>query len=60
MSKPDINELLRQSVEAVKRMTPEEYDEMIRLQRESWVRGMGPCEHGVRDFETCAECRQQG
>lgn len=27
-------------------------------QRESWVRGMTtPCEHGVRDFEQCGECR---
>jgi len=27
-------------------------------QRESWVKGMTtPCEHGVLDFETCADCR---
>lgn len=27
-------------------------------QRESWVRGMAPCEHGVLDWETCAQCRE--
>jgi hypothetical protein len=26
-------------------------------QRESWIRGMAPCEHGVLDWETCADCR---
>ena len=37
-------------------MTTEEQDEMWRRQRENFVRGMGPCEHGVRDFETCPQC----
>lgn len=35
---PELLRLLRESVEAVKRMTPEEREEMIRQQRESWVR----------------------
>ncbi|MDQ3023029.1 MAG: hypothetical protein M3R04_01395 [bacterium] len=26
-------------------------------QRESWIRGMAPCEHGVLDWETCDQCR---
>ena len=25
-------------------------------QRESWVRGMAPCEHGDPDWETCPKC----
>jgi hypothetical protein len=30
----------------------------LEAQRESWVRGMGPCEHGDPDWETCPECRK--
>ena len=41
---------------------PEERAELERreyqAQRESWVRVMGPCEHGVYDFEDCLECRK--
>src|SRR5690606_22432732 len=29
----------------------------LKAQRESWARGMAPCEHGVADWEECAECR---
>jgi len=32
-------------------------DAEIQAQRESWMRGMAPCEHGRRDFEQCGECR---
>jgi hypothetical protein len=42
-------------------MPPEERAELERreyqAQRESWVRAMGPCEHGVYDFEDCEQCR---
>jgi hypothetical protein len=31
---------------------------MIDAQRQSWIRSMGPCEHGNRDFEQCGECRK--
>ena len=31
--------------------------EELAAQRESWVRAMGPCEHGVLDWEECTECR---
>lgn len=49
---------IRESVEAVKRMTPEEREKMYAAQRESWVRGMtARCEHGVVDFEQCPDCR---
>jgi hypothetical protein len=42
-------------------MSPEqraklEADELA-AQRESWIRAMAPCEHGVADWETCAQCR---
>jgi hypothetical protein len=42
-------------------MPPAERAELERLerqaQRESWIRAMAPCEHGVADFEDCAQCR---
>lgn len=42
-------------------MPPEERAELERVeiaaQRESWIRAMGPCEHGVYDFEECRQCR---
>ena len=31
--------------------------EEYQAQRESWIRAMAPCEHGVADFEECADCR---
>jgi hypothetical protein len=34
--------------------------EELAAQRESWIRGMAPCEHGVLDWETCAQCRGLG
>ena len=39
--------------------TPEQKAEMHRKQRESWARGMAPCEHGDPDWETCPECRKR-
>lgn len=58
----EIREMLAR-IEAERRlMTPEaraklEADE-LQAQRESWIRAMAPCEHGVADFEECAECRR--
>lgn len=41
-----------------KAMTPEQKAEHRRKQRVSFIRGMTtPCDHGVLDFEECAECR---
>lgn len=57
---PELEELLERAKVRVAEMTPEEYAEMIRLQRESFVRGMmARCEHGVLDFEQCSECRSR-
>lgn len=36
---PKMDRLLREAAEAVRNMTPEQYEAMIRRQRESWVRG---------------------
>lgn len=30
--------------------------EELAAQRESWIRGMAPCEHGDPDWETCPGC----
>jgi hypothetical protein len=29
---------------------------MLEAQRQSWLRGMKPCEHGKIDFEQCPQC----
>lgn len=52
----DIEELLRKSVEALAAMSPAERMAMFARQRESWVRSMAPCEHGVSDWEHCLIC----
>lgn len=51
--KPTTAELLE--VCQIHQMTPEE----IQAQRESWARAMAPCEHGVRDWEDCQDCRRR-
>lgn len=38
MSKPTLEELLAAAREAYERLTPEQKDEMLRQQRESWAR----------------------
>jgi hypothetical protein len=41
------------------RMTEDQKAKMREAQKQSFVRGMTtPCEHGVLDFEQCAECRE--
>ena len=58
---PDRTDLARRVEEAVARfnaMPVEQQIAMHRAQRESWVRAMAPCEHGVADFEECARCRE--
>ena len=54
----DLEQMLKRSVEIVNRMTPEERDEMCRLQRESWVRAEARCEHG-NEWDACDDCRQE-
>lgn len=47
---PTLDEMIDESRHHT--MTPEEVD----AQRRSFARGFAPCEHGVADFEDCAEC----
>jgi|GEM_PF-2639491 hypothetical protein len=57
----DRDELQRAFADAQARydaMTPEQQQAMWEAQRQSWLRSMAPCEHGVRDWETCPDCRE--
>jgi hypothetical protein len=47
---PDLSLLIEKARNHV--MTPDE----IGAQRQSWIRGMAPCEHGDADWETCPDC----
>ncbi len=58
IDKDKLNDLIKQSVELVKAMSPEEKQAMIKAQAESWARSCAPCEHGIRDWETCPDCRE--
>jgi len=40
-------------------MTPDQKRAMFDAQRESFIRGMEPCEHGDRDWETCPDCLKE-
>lgn len=53
-----LTNLIDHAKEHLAEMTKAEHDEMRARQRESFARGMAtPCEHGMLDFEQCAECR---
>ena len=54
----DILELLKRAKAAQEAMSPEEWAAMVEAQRQSWLRGMAPCEHGVADWEDCPDCRK--
>lgn len=58
MSEMTLDELIARSKERVAAMSPVEYAAMIEAQRQSWVRAMAPCEHGIRDWEDCPDCRR--
>lgn len=57
---PNVSEELRDALDAaykrLRNMTPEQKRAEYEAQRESWVRAMGPCEHGDYDWETCPDC----
>jgi hypothetical protein len=53
----DISEIIEKAKQRLAAMTPAERTEMYQAQRESWARSMTPCEHGVRDWEDCPDCR---
>lgn len=52
-----LERLIERANARVEAMSPEEREAMWKAQRESWVRGMAPCEHGIADWETCPDCR---
>ena len=52
-----IEELLAAAKARVEAMTPEEREAMWEAQRQLFARSMLPCEHGVRDWEYCPDCR---
>jgi len=47
---PTLGEMLAEAIDHT--MTPAE----IEAQRQSYMRAMAPCEHGVADFEECPQC----
>lgn len=52
-------EMVAQARDRYNNMSEEEKREHDQLQRESFIRGMGPCEHGDYDWETCPQCLQR-
>lgn len=53
-----LDELIEQAKAKVAAMSPVELAAMHQAQRESFVRAMQPCEHGIVDFEQCPDCRK--
>lgn len=54
----DLKDKADQAINRFNALTPEQQKAHRQAQRESWVRGMtATCEHGVKDFEQCADCR---
>lgn len=56
-SQPNWQELFAKAFAAYDAMTPEQKAAHDAAQKASFIKGMGPCEHGVYDFETCPDCR---
>lgn len=55
----ELSAMLLRAKARVAAMTPEERLAMIEAQRQSFVRAMAPCEHGIADWEDCSDCRRQ-
>lgn len=51
-----LSKLIRRAAAAYDAMSPEQKAAHDEAQRQSWIRSMAPCEHGVRDWETCPDC----
>lgn len=56
---PELKAALERSKTWWNNATEEQREDMIQKQRESWARGMAPCEHGDPDWETCPDCAAQ-
>lgn len=56
---PELKAAVERALERYDAMTPEQKADHGRQQRESFMRGFGPCEHGNYDWETCSQCLDQ-
>lgn len=55
----NITGLVEKAVADYKALSPEQKTAHDKAQQDNFVRGITtPCEHGVLDFETCPECRE--
>lgn len=59
MDHKELSDLINAANERYAAMTPAERHAHDEAQRQSWLRGMAPCEHGVRDWEDCLQCREK-
>lgn len=50
--------LLARAKAKVAAMSEPERNEMLKAQKQSWLRAMQPCEHGIGDWEECGQCRE--
>lgn len=55
----ELKTLAKQAQARYNAMSPEDKVAHDKAQRESFIRGMGPCEHGDYDWETCPQCLQR-
>lgn len=55
----ELRELMVEAHRRTLAMSPNEKQAMYDAQRESFIRAMGPCEHGDYDWETCSQCLQK-
>lgn len=53
----DLEAVVKRATEWFDSLSPEEQAAHRAGQATSFARGMGPCEHGVLDFEACPDCR---
>lgn len=59
MGESRLRHLMNEARRRYEALSPEQKKAHDEAQRASFVRGMTtPCEHGVLDFEQCAECRK--
>jgi hypothetical protein len=55
----ELKVLIQQAQARYNALSPEAKEAHDKAQRESWIRGMGPCEHGDYDWETCPRCLEK-
>lgn len=55
----ELERLVAQAEARFQALTPEQQAEHRRMQAESFARAFAPCEHGISDWEECADCRNE-